>query len=65
LSCKAHEEGRKRQGGSGRKNTAYKESKAYPHYSVATQLEYYAALLEYYERVWKDEQKEKERGVPI
>lgn len=51
LNCKAHEASRKRQGDSGRKNSAYEESKAYPHYSVD-------ALLEYYERVWEDEPKE-------
>jgi RNA polymerase-binding transcription factor DksA len=30
LNCKAHEGGRKRQGDSGRKNSAYEESKAIP-----------------------------------
>ena len=39
----------------GEKNSAYEESKAYPHYSVDT-------LLEYYERVWEDEQKAIEKA---
>jgi len=51
LNCKAHEASRKRQGDSGRKNSAYEESKAYPPYSVD-------ALLDYYEQVWEDEPKE-------